>query len=176
MNLVLLDDGDLTADGGAVLRGARARHVHEVHRAAVGDTLRVGLLGGQVGEGVVIALAPGEVVLAPGETYRSPWLLGSWSPAGLDPLSHRFHAHLRAVTPRARTERPVIANTWEAVYFDQSLERLTEPVLVTENLRARRGDVALQLERLAGVLDQSSFACTRARDSLEPVLTELTAM
>ena len=57
-----------------------------------------------------------------------------------------------------------------------TLERLTEPVLVTENLRARRGDVALQLERLAGVLDQSSLACTRARDSLEPVLTELTAM
>ena len=64
MNLVLLDDGDLTADGGAVLHGARARHVHEVHRAAVGDTLRVGLLGGQVGEGVVTALAPDEVVLS----------------------------------------------------------------------------------------------------------------
>jgi len=64
MNLVLLDDGDLTADGGAVLRGARARHVHEVHRAAVGDTLRVGLIGGQVGEGVVTALAPDEVVLS----------------------------------------------------------------------------------------------------------------
>ena len=41
-------------------------------------------------------------------------------------MSHRFHAHLRAVTPRARTERPVIANSWEAVYFDHSLERIAE--------------------------------------------------
>ena len=83
-------------------------------------------------------LAPGEVILAPGETYRSPWLLGSWSPAGLDPLSHRFHAHLRAVTPRARTERPVIANTWEAVYFDQSLERLAELADVAASVGVER--------------------------------------
>ena len=47
-------------------------------------------------------LDPGEVVLAPGETYDAPRLLGSWSGAGLDAMSHRFHAHLRAVTPRAR--------------------------------------------------------------------------
>lgn len=57
-----------------------------------------------------------------------------------------------------------------------ALERLTEPVLVTENLRTHRADVALHLERLAGMLEQSSVACTRARASLEPVLTELTAI
>ena len=50
MNLVLLEDTDLIGDGHAVLRGARARHIHEVHRATVGDTLRVGLVGGLVGE------------------------------------------------------------------------------------------------------------------------------
>jgi hypothetical protein len=55
-----------------------------------------------------------------------------------------------------------------------ALERLTEPVLVTENLRANRAEVAMQLERLAGMLDQSSLACAKARDSLDPVLTELT--
>ncbi|MFM6849211.1 MAG: alpha-galactosidase, partial [Terrabacter sp.] len=32
----------------------------------------------------------------------------------------------RAVTPRARTERPVIANSWEAVYFEHSLDRIAE--------------------------------------------------
>ena len=83
-------------------------------------------------------LAPGEVVLAPGDTYDSPWVLGSWSPAGLDPLSHRFHAHLRALTPRARSERPVIANTWEAVYFDQSLERLAELADVAASVGVER--------------------------------------
>ena len=57
-----------------------------------------------------------------------------------------------------------------------ALERLTEPVLATENLRAHRAEVALHLERLAGVLEQGSLACTRARDSIEPVLAELTAI
>jgi alpha-galactosidase len=91
-------------------------HTHYAERTPEGDCL-VG--GGEL-------LEPGEVVLAPGETYRSPWLLGSWSGAGLDAMSHRLHAHLRAMTPRARTERPVIANSWEAVYFDHSLERIAE--------------------------------------------------
>jgi hypothetical protein len=57
-----------------------------------------------------------------------------------------------------------------------TLERLTEPVLATENLRAHRSEVALHLERLAGVLEQGSLACTQARDSIEPVVTELTAI
>jgi hypothetical protein len=56
------------------------------------------------------------------------------------------------------------------------LERLTEPVLATENLRAQRADLALQLERLAGVLRQAALACARTRDSIEPVLRELTAI
>ncbi|MBC2932850.1 alpha-galactosidase [Nocardioides sp. zg-1228] len=83
-------------------------------------------------------LSPGEVVLAPSETYHSPRLLASWSGAGLDPLSHRLHAHLRAVTPRARGQRPVIANTWEAVYFDQSLGRLTELADVAASVGVER--------------------------------------
>ena len=37
-------------------------------------------------------LGPGELVLAPGEAYTTPWLLGSWSGEGLDPMSHRLHA------------------------------------------------------------------------------------
>ncbi|WP_210649024.1 alpha-galactosidase [Nocardioides sp. SYSU D00065] len=103
-------------------------HTTYAERTPEGDCL---LGGGEL-------LAPGEVVLRPGDTYRSPELLGSWSDRGLDPLSHRFHAHLRAVTPRARTERPVIANTWEAVYFDQSLERLAELADVAASIGVER--------------------------------------
>jgi alpha-galactosidase len=83
-------------------------------------------------------LSPGEVVLAPGDSYHSPRLLGSWSAGGLDPLSHRFHAHLREVTPRARSERPVIANTWEAVYFEHSLDRLRELADVAASVGVER--------------------------------------
>ena len=57
-----------------------------------------------------------------------------------------------------------------------ALERLTEPVLATENLRAHRADLAGRLERLAGVLEQGSHASTTARESIEPVLSELTAI
>jgi alpha-galactosidase len=103
-------------------------HTHYAERTPEGDCL---LGGGEL-------LAPGEVVLAPGATYHSPELLGSWSASGLDPLSHRFHAHLRSLTPRSRTERPVIANTWEAVYFDQSLERLTELADVAASVGVER--------------------------------------
>lgn len=71
-------------------------------------------------------LEPGEVVLAEGESYAGPWLLASWSDAGLDPMSARLHAWLREQTPRARSERKVLVNTWEAVYFDHDLGRLTE--------------------------------------------------
>jgi RsmE family RNA methyltransferase len=59
MNLILLlpEDG-LDAGGRVRLRGRRLRHVLEVHRAAAGDELRVGLLGGGVGTGRVLALTP----------------------------------------------------------------------------------------------------------------------
>jgi len=59
MNLVLLlpDDG-IDSAGRVRLRGRRLRHVLDVHRAAVGDELRVGLLGGGVGTGRVLLLTP----------------------------------------------------------------------------------------------------------------------
>ncbi|NPC45187.1 alpha-galactosidase [Nocardioides sp. zg-1230] len=91
-------------------------HTHYAERTPEGECL---IGGGEL-------LDPGEVVLAPGESYDAPRVLGSWSGHGLDAMSHRFHAHLRSVTPRARTERPVIANSWEAVYFDHRLERVAE--------------------------------------------------
>ncbi|WP_240696397.1 alpha-galactosidase [Cellulomonas sp. HD19AZ1] len=79
-----------------------------------------GLLGG--GE----LLLPGEVRLGTGESYTSPWLYASYGAAGLDELAGRFHAWLRARPQHPRTPRPVTLNTWEAVYFDHDLARLTE--------------------------------------------------
>lgn len=57
-----------------------------------------------------------------------------------------------------------------------ALERLTEPVLENSDLRSHRAEIALQLGRLAGVLEQASSASTNALGSIEPVLTELTAI
>jgi alpha-galactosidase len=71
-------------------------------------------------------LLPGEVALAAGETYSTPWLYGAHSDAGLDGIAARFHTHLRARPHHPRHPRPVVMNTWEAVYFDHDLGRLTE--------------------------------------------------
>jgi RsmE family RNA methyltransferase len=56
LNLVLLLPEDLVAPDHARLTGRRLAHVREVHRAAVGDELTVGLLGGKMGRGRVLRL------------------------------------------------------------------------------------------------------------------------
>jgi 16S rRNA (uracil1498-N3)-methyltransferase len=57
MNLILLFDEDFTDTGAHVrLQGRRLRHVLDVHRAAAGDELSVGLLGGRIGTGRVTVL------------------------------------------------------------------------------------------------------------------------
>jgi RsmE family RNA methyltransferase len=56
VNLLLLDDADFTAPDAVRLTGRRLRHVRAVHRAAVGDVLRVGRIDGPIGRGEVRSL------------------------------------------------------------------------------------------------------------------------
>lgn len=57
MNMILLLPDDFLPGGRRVrLSGRRLQHVREVHRATVGDTLRVGLLEGRTGSGEVLQL------------------------------------------------------------------------------------------------------------------------
>lgn len=56
MNLILLEPPDFVADDRVVLRDRRLAHVRDVHRAVIGDTLRVGRLGGLIGAGTIVAL------------------------------------------------------------------------------------------------------------------------
>jgi 16S rRNA (uracil1498-N3)-methyltransferase len=58
MNLVLLRPTDWVAADCVVLRDHRAAHIRAVLKAQVGDKLRVGLLGGLCGQGVIQALEP----------------------------------------------------------------------------------------------------------------------
>lgn len=57
MNLLLLEDADFVAADRARLEGRRLKHLHEVHRAEAGDSLRVGHLGGLMGQGRLLHLA-----------------------------------------------------------------------------------------------------------------------
>ncbi|NYI06761.1 alpha-galactosidase [Allostreptomyces psammosilenae] len=70
-------------------------------------------------------LLSGEGLLAPGDTYTTPWQYGSYG-TGLDELSARFHRHLRSRPHHPTSPRPVVVNTWEAVYFDHDLDRLRQ--------------------------------------------------
>lgn len=69
-------------------------------------------------------LLPGELRLAPGESYRTPWIYAS-SGTGLNLMAQRFHDYLRARPEHPTKPRPVLINTWEAVYFRQDLATLT---------------------------------------------------
>jgi 16S rRNA U1498 N3-methylase RsmE len=69
VNIVLLDETDFIAVDRVRLTDRRLRHVREVHRAAVGDALQVGLIDGEIGVGTVIELDDAALVLdVPGST------------------------------------------------------------------------------------------------------------
>lgn len=53
MNLVLLSAGDFISESRVRLTGRRLEHVMNVHRAAAGDALAVGLENGRIGRGVI---------------------------------------------------------------------------------------------------------------------------
>jgi len=57
VNTLLLEPGELTGTSGRVrIAGRRREHVYAVHRAAIGDRLRVGMIGGRLGEATIVAL------------------------------------------------------------------------------------------------------------------------
>ena len=70
-------------------------------------------------------LLPGEIRLAPGDAYRSPWVYFGYG-EGLDALAHQVHAWLRSRPSHPSITRPVTLNVWEAVYFDHDLPRLLD--------------------------------------------------
>ena len=69
-------------------------------------------------------LLPGEITLAQGESYTTPWVYLAVSRAGLDELSAQFHGYLRSLPSHPRTSRPVNLNVWEAVYFNHDFGKL----------------------------------------------------
>ncbi|MCW4466396.1 alpha-galactosidase [Glutamicibacter sp. MNS18] len=81
------------------------------------------LFDGNKSLGASELLLPGEVVLAPGESYATAWIYGAYG-NGLDEQAGRLHQWLRARENHPRRERPVTLNVWEAVYFDHNLDKL----------------------------------------------------
>jgi len=69
-------------------------------------------------------LLPGEITLAEGESYTTPWVYLAASRSGLDDLSAQFHGYLRSRPAHPSSPRPVNLNVWEAVYFRHDFTKL----------------------------------------------------
>ena len=118
--------------------GEQSGNVTGVHCAWSGNTaMRCDSLvdGGpviQVGE----LLQPDEVRLRPNDTYRMPTVVVAHSNEGINAASHKFHDYVRSLRPP--THRPVIVNTWEAVYFDHDLDTLGNLARAAADVGAER--------------------------------------
>ena len=71
-------------------------------------------------------LSPGETVLERGGTYSTPDTVVVASTTGFNGVTHALHGHIRSTSPPVTGHRPVIVNTWEAVYFDHDPSKLYE--------------------------------------------------
>ncbi|TMZ46953.1 alpha-galactosidase, partial [Klebsiella pneumoniae] len=110
--------------------GFRRGEVWGVHTAWSGDHVhlaerlpeRAGQADGLLAGGELTG--SGEIRLAHGESYSTPWVYFTWSDEGLDGMSARVHRRLRSRPHHPASPRPVVLNTWEAVYFDHDLDTL----------------------------------------------------
>lgn len=65
--------------------------------------------------------------LVPGEVFDTPEAIMNYSPHGLNGMSRNFHwLYQHHLMPErfAKKERPILLNSWEAMYYDVSLEKL----------------------------------------------------
>ncbi|HEY9276559.1 MAG TPA: alpha-galactosidase [Candidatus Nanopelagicaceae bacterium] len=81
---------------------------------------------GSISIGAGELLAPGEVILAKGESYRAPRVFAGYSEDGIDGVAHKFHEMLRARPNHPKKLRPLTLNLWEAIYFQHSESRVKE--------------------------------------------------
>lgn len=106
------------------------------HRVSV-DELADGRACAQLGE----LFYPGELILAEGESYTSPALYASCSSHGFNRLSQHFHRYVRdhLTAPMMKGKHKLVHfNSWEAVYFDLSENKLLELIDAAADIGAER--------------------------------------
>ena len=72
MNLVLLTPDDFISEDRVRIAGRRLRHIQEVHRAAAGDELNVGLVDGLAGKGRILTCTPEAIEMAVSLKFQPP--------------------------------------------------------------------------------------------------------
>jgi len=104
-----------------------------------------------------VSLDPGELQLESDASYTTPACYFSrHSSEGLNAVSHAMHQFMRTeVLPAwTRTQRPVHANSWEALYFDHDIETLKSLVDAAADVGAERF-----------ILDDGWFPARRSDDA-----------
>ena len=88
-----------------------------------------------------VLLFSGEMTLQPGEALETPPLYVAHSAHGLNAMSQKLHAHVRAHVlklPDPAKPRPVTVNTWEAIYFAHDHSALVELANAAADIGAER--------------------------------------
>ncbi len=118
----------------------RDGHVWAVHLAWSGDSVSwvEAQPDGTRALGAGELLEPGEITLVPGASYATPWVYAACSVDGTDGISRRFHRTIRDRDSHPRSPRPVVLNTWEAVYFNHDLGTLSRLAQVAADLGVER--------------------------------------
>ncbi|MBW3090555.1 alpha-galactosidase [Bifidobacterium miconisargentati] len=119
-------DASLLLAAGEPGFGFERGDVYAVHVAWSGNSLlsaeRTPYTQALIGGGEV--LLSGEIALAKGESYATPWVFGAYGD-GLNEVGTRFHSYVRSLHPELTAKpRPVMLNTWEAVFFDHNFDTL----------------------------------------------------
>jgi alpha-galactosidase len=136
--------------------GFRSGEVWAVHVAWSGNQryLAERLPEGAGGHGAVLGggelLRAGEIRLDADDAYTGPTTYFGYSAEGLDGLADRFHRMIRSRPVHPRKPRPLLVNTWEAVYYHHDLQRLS---------RLAETAAAIGVEQL--VLDDGWFSGRR---------------
>lgn len=82
-------------------------------------------------------LSPGEIILTTNDSYTTPLIDVAYSSHGMLHMSQIFHRHMRSLQ-KNHVHRPVILNTWEAVYFQHNLETLSNLALAASEVGIER--------------------------------------
>lgn len=131
VNLILLFDDDFIDATHVRLRGRRAAHVHTVHRAQLGDVLKVGRLNAECGGGVVTALGEDLVDMEVALDQSPPRPLPVTLLLAL-PRPKSLRRVLQGITAMG-VKRLVLLNTWrvEKSFWESPL---LEPTALREQL------------------------------------------
>ncbi len=163
MNIILLQTSDWIEPARVRLTERRAKHIRTILRAKIGDTLKVGKLGGNLGTGIIRALNENQIVLDVNLSKPPP---------------PRHHLEVVMALPRPKLLRRVLRTAAEFGVERMHIIQSTRveksywqsPVLQTEKIQAA---LNAGLERASDTLSPDISIHKRFRPFVEDELPKI---